>query len=137
MLEFNENNLQRVSDVIMKHLTLDLIPRKWMGDTISNPTYGHCHTVAGCLYKIFGPKNLNMYRGFDGVIYHWWVQDKQGNIIDLTADQYYSKGKTPPYDKGEKAGILGFEYKNRVKKLYHRVVTELDNKKEGILNYYE
>ena len=62
-----------------------------------------------------------MYRGFDGEIYHWWVQDIEGNIIDLTSDQYTSIGKVPPYDKGEKSGMLGFDYKKRVIKLFERV----------------
>jgi hypothetical protein len=137
VMELNEDNLKLVTEVIQRHLTTDLIPRKWATKNADNPTFGHCHTVAGCLYKVFGSENLNMYRGFDGEIYHWWVQDKQGRIIDLTADQYLSKNRVPPYHVGEKAGILGFEYKNRVKKLYNRVMTELENKKEGIFNYYE
>lgn len=77
--------------------------------------------MAGVLYKIFGSKQVKMYRGFDGEIYHWWVQDIEGNIIDLTSDQYTSIGKVPPYDKGEKAGMLGFDYKKRVIKLFERV----------------
>jgi hypothetical protein len=78
-----------------------------------------------------------MYRGFDGEIYHWWVQDKAGKIIDLTADQYYSKNRVPPYDKAEKAGLLGFEYKKRVLELFRRVTIELSGKKLGLLEYYE
>jgi hypothetical protein len=66
-----------------------------------------------------------MYRGFDGEIYHWWVQDIDGNIIDLTADQYYSVGKQPPYDVGEKAGMLGFDYRKRVDILFERVKSKL------------
>ena len=64
-----------------------------------------------------------------GEIYHWWVQDKAGKIIDLTADQYYSKGRVPPYDKAEKAGLLGFEYKKRVLRLYERVMKEYEGEK--------
>lgn len=137
-MEYNEDNLNRVSEVIKRHLTTDLIPRKWSQLNYGNPMFGHCHTASGCLYKIFGSENVNMYRGLDEEgIWHWWVQDKSGRIIDLTADQYFSKNKTPPYHVGEKAGILGFEYKKRVNKLYKRVTTELENKKEGIFNYYE
>lgn len=137
VMEYNEQNLSTVSEIIRKNLTTDLIPRKWLQANHGNPTFGHCHTASGCLYKIFGPKNLHMYRGFDGEIWHWWVQDKSGKIIDLTADQYLSKGRTPPYTVGEKAGILGFEYKKRVNLLHKRVVSELENEKEGIFNYYD
>lgn len=107
--------------MIITNLTPELLPKKWIVRNSTNPTFGHCHTVAGVLYKIFGSKQVKMYRGFDGEIYHWWVQDNEGNIIDLTADQYTSIGKTPPYDVGEKAGMLGFDYKKRVVKLFEKV----------------
>jgi hypothetical protein len=137
MLEYNDENLKKVTELILKNLSSDLLPRSWLDKNEVNLTFGHCHNAAGCLYKIFGSKAVNMYRGFDGEIYHWWVQDKAGKIIDLTADQYYSKGRVPPYDKAEKAGLLGFEYKNRVKELYRRVTIELSGKKLGLLEYYE
>lgn len=137
MLEYNDENLKKVTELILKNLSSDLLPRSWLDKNEVNLTFGHCHNSAGCLYKIFGSKAVNMYRGFDGEIYHWWVQDKAGKIIDLTADQYYSKGKIPPYDKAEKAGLLGFEYKKRVNELYRRVTIELSGKKLGLLEYYE
>ena len=137
MLEYNEQNLQTVCEIIKRNLTPDLLPKKWIIKNESNPAFGHCHNASGCLYKIFGSKQLSLYRGFDGEIYHWWVQDKAGKIIDLTADQYYSKNRVPPYDKAEKAGILGFEYKKRVNELYRRVTIELSGKKLGLLEYYE
>ena len=137
MLEYNDENLKKVTELILKNLSSDLLPRSWLDKNEVNLTFGHCHNSAGCLYKIFGSKAVNMYRGFDGEIYHWWVQDKAGKIIDLTADQYYSKGKVPPYDKAEKAGLLGFEYKKRVNELYRRVTIELSGKKLGLLEYYE
>ena len=137
MLEYNEQNLQTVCEAIKRNLTPDLLPKKWITRNESNPTFGHCHNSAGCLYKIFGSKQLSMYRGFDGEIYHWWVQDKEGKIIDLTSEQYTSIGKVPPYDKAEKAGLLGFEYKKRVLKLHDRVVNELSGNKLGLLNHYE
>ena len=136
-MEFNEENLKKVCELIKQNLTPDLLPKKWREKNSTNPTYGHCHTASGCLYKIFGPKAVNMYRGFDGEIYHWWVQDKQGTIIDLTSEQYTSIGKNPPYDKAEKAGLLGFEYKKKVLKLYDRVIAELSGNKLGLLNHYE
>jgi len=137
MLEYNEQNLQTVCEAIKRNLTPDLLPKKWITRNESNPTFGHCHNSAGCLYKIFGSKQLSLYRGFDGEIYHWWVQDKEGKMIDLTSEQYTSIGKVPPYDKAEKAGLLGFEYKKRVLKLHDRVVNELSGNKLGLLNHYE
>ena len=122
---------------IAMKFTPDLLPKKWITRNESNPAFGHCHNASGCLYKIFGSKQLSLYRGFDGEIYHWWVQDKSGKIIDLTSEQYTSVGKLPPYDKAEKSGLLGFDYKKRVLKLHDRVVNELSGNKLGLLNHYE
>jgi len=124
-MEYNKENLQKVSKLILENLTPDLLPKKWIERNKTNPTFGHCHTAAGVLYKIFGTKNVKMYRGFDGEIYHWWVLDLNGNIIDLTADQYFSVDKTPPYNVGEKAGMLGFDYRKRVDILLERVKSKL------------
>lgn len=137
MMEYNEENLQKIAGIIKQNLTIDLLPKKWISKNLNNRMYGHCHNVSGCLYKIFGSEHLSMYRAFDGEIYHWWVQDKTGKIIDLTSEQYTSVGKLPPYDKAEKAGLLGFEYKRRVLKLYDRVISKLNEKKLGVFNYYE
>ena len=126
MIEFNDENLKVVSELIRKNLTPDLIAKKWRERNSRNPTFGHCHTAAGCLYKIFGSKAMHMHRGFDGQIYHWWVVDKNGNIIDLTSEQYTSIGKVPPYEQGEKSGMLGFGYKTRVLVLLDKVTSELN-----------
>ena len=129
-LDYNEETLKKVSDLIMKNLTFDLLPKGWMMRNFSNPTFGHCHNASGCLYKIFGSKNVHMYRGFDGEIYHWWIVDKNGRTIDLTSEQYTSIGKVPPYDVGEKSGLLGYDYKKRVLELLKRVTAQLENKDE-------
>jgi hypothetical protein len=93
----------------------------------SNGTYGHCHTAAGVIYKIFGPKNVHMYRALDDEgLYHWWTVDKSGKIIDPTSEQYTLLGKIPPYDKGQKAALLGFDYKKRVFTLLDRVKSDLN-----------
>ena len=53
-----------------------------------------------------------MYRALDDEgIYHWWVIDLNGKLIDLTSEQYTSTGRTPPHDAGTKASILGFDRK--------------------------
>lgn len=127
MMEYNSENLELVKKAILKNLTPDLLPKKWIKRNSTNPMFGHCHTVAGCLYKIFGSKAIKMYRGLDDEgIYHWWNVDCNGVRIDLTDDQYYSVNKVPPYDVGEKAGMLGFGYRKRVFILYERVMNEIN-----------
>ena len=68
-----------------------------------------------------------MYRALDKAnIWHWWVQDKDGNIIDPTADQYKLREVKILYKKGEKASLLGFDYKKRVNTLLSRVRKDLN-----------
>jgi hypothetical protein len=125
-MEYNEKNLNLVSGIIMKHLTPDLLPKKWIERNKTNPTFGHCHTASACLQKIFGTKNLKLYHGLDEEgIWHWWVIDLNQKLIDLTSDQYYSLNKIPPYDVGKKASMLGFEYRKRVLRLLDKVKEEL------------
>ena len=125
-MEYNEKNLNLVSGIIMKHLTPDLLPKKWIERNKTNPTFGHCHTASACLQKIFGTKSLKLYHGLDEEgIWHWWVIDLNQKLIDLTSDQYYSLNKIPPYDVGKKASMLGFEYRKRVLRLLDKVKEEL------------
>jgi len=56
MIEYNEQNLKLVSDLIVKNLTPDLIPVKWRQRNSVNPMFGHCHTAAACLQKVFTTK---------------------------------------------------------------------------------
>ena len=128
-MEYNEENLQKVIESIRKNLSVDLLPKKMVERNInggSNGTYGHCHTASGVIYKIFGPKNVHMHRGLDDEnLYHWWIVDKNGKIIDPTVEQYTLLGRIPPYADGQKAGLLGFAYKTRVLTLLDRVKSDL------------
>jgi len=124
---YNKENLEKVSEAILNNLTPDLIPAKWRQKNSINPMFGHCHTASACLQKVFGTKELKLYRAQDWAeIWHWWAVDNSGKIIDLTSDQYYSMGKEPPYDVGEKASMLGFSYRTRTLELLERVKKELD-----------
>lgn len=125
-MEYNENNLKIVSDTIIKNLTPDLLPKKWVERNASNPMFGHCHNASGCLQKIFGTKNIKLYRALDDEgIYHWWAVDLNGKLIDLTSEQYTSTGRTPPHGAGTKSSILGFDYRKRVNRLLEKVTNEL------------
>jgi len=127
-MKYNEQNLKLVSDLIVKNLTPDLIPRKWRQRNSVNPMFGHCHTAAACLQKIFTTKELKLYRAQDQQeIWHWWVVDNNGKLIDLTSKQYTDWNKEPPYENGQKASMLGFGYRTRVLELLERVKEELDN----------
>jgi hypothetical protein len=129
MLDYTPDNLKLVSDVIINNLTPDLLPKKWVKRNESNPMFGHCHTASACLQKIFGTKTIKLYRALDDEgIYHWWAVDKEGQLIDLTADQYYSTGRKPPHESGIKSGMLGFGYRVKVLTLLDKVLKQLQSK---------
>tara|TARA_R100001369_G_scaffold27583_1_gene49684 strand:+ start:87 stop:473 length:387 start_codon:yes stop_codon:yes gene_type:complete len=126
---YNKENLEIVSKAIVDNLTPDLIPKKWQQRNSITPSFGHCHNASACLQKVFGTKNIKLYRALDEQdIWHWWCIDIDGNRIDLTSDQYYKWNRTPPYEQGEKASILGWGYKKRVVELLKRVEKVLDIK---------
>jgi len=89
--------------------------------------FGHCHNASGCLYKIFGSQNLHLYRALDRQgVWHWWVQDKNDLIIDLTRSQYSETAVRQLHRRGEKAGLLGFHYNKNVMTILHRVRKDLE-----------
>ena len=129
ILEYNPHNLDVISKIIKSNLTYDLLPKKWFTRNMMNPMFGHCHTASACLQRLFGTKNIRLYRALDDEgIWHWWVIDKENKLIDLTSEQYTSQGRNPPYAEGQKASMLGFEYRKRVLRLYDRVMTEYENR---------
>ena len=126
MFEYNRLPLDKACVIIIKHLTPDLLPKKWIERNSMNPMFGHCHTASACLQKLFGSKHIKLYRALDDEnIWHWWAVTIDGQRIDITSDQYYSTGRTPPYDKGIKSSMLGFDYRKRVFKLLDIVTKEL------------
>lgn len=126
MFEYNGKNVEMACQIIANHLTSDLLPKKWVERNSKNPMFGHCHTASACLQRLFGTKNIKLYRALDDEgIWHWWVKTIDGKRIDITADQYFSEGRTPPYERGEKASMLGFDYRKRVYKLLELVKEQL------------
>lgn len=126
IFEYNETNLKLACDLIVKNLTPDLLPKKWVERNKTNPMFGHCHTASACLQRLFGTANIKLYRALDEEgIWHWWAVTKEGKKIDLTADQYYSQGRVPPYVSGTKASMLGFDYRKRAYKLMELIQEKL------------
>ena len=128
VVEYNELNLSLVISIIKRNLTPDLLPKKWILRNETNPMFGHCHTSSACLQKVFGSKNIKLYRSLDDEgIWHWWAVDCNNKLIDITEEQYTSRGREAPHSSGTKAYSLGFKYRKRVVELYKRVVEELEN----------
>ena len=131
LLTYTSDNLKRVVDSVVKNLTPDLLPKKYLDKNSKNWAFGHCHTSSSCIYKIFGAQNVNLYRALDPFVthenfYHWWLIDKNGFIIDVTWTQYSPSRAMHIHKLGVKSGMLGFGYKRKVMDLLGRVRKDLD-----------
>ena len=78
-------------------------------DVQTNRFYGHCYHASQALYYLMDttelvPMSGEDYRGEK----HWWLQHND-NIYDCTAEQYYDKGKLPPYHNGKKSKWYGWK----------------------------
>ena len=57
--------------------------------------------------------------------YHWWLQDKEGNIIDLTEEQYILNGIHNCRDGGKKKGPLGLSYGVKTRNIASIILKEV------------
>jgi hypothetical protein len=99
------NNIQTV-------LSNDLLNNYWKNKIKKekhHKTAGHCYAASESLYHLIGGKNSG-YTPHVGKNKnnetHWWLQDKNGNILDPTFEQFYFKNENPPYDNGRGTGFL-------------------------------
>lgn len=94
---------------IQGQLTPDLLKKQFREENKSNPMYGHCYVASEALFHLLG-KEYSDYKPYCGKgesgVNHWWLQNSKGDILDPTADQYYSVGKKPPYEKGRRKAFL-------------------------------
>lgn len=89
-------------------------------------TEGHCYASAEALYHILGGKESGLTPQVakfetDGItMTHWWLKDKNGDIIDPTSNQFTDS--QPPYHLGKGAGFLTKHPSNRAKTIISRIV---------------
>lgn len=105
---YSEYSMCLVMGLIKRNLTPDLLTPKYRSENQTNSTYGHCYHSTQALFYLMNtdrlvPMSGKDYRGE----YHWWLQDGE-NIYDLTAEQYYTVGKLPPYHNGKKSKWYGW-----------------------------
>ena len=111
--EYTENNMCLVMGLIRQNLTLDLLKGRkklmYPNDVQTNNCYGHCYHSSQALYYLMNtdalvPMSGEDYRGEK----HWWLQNEE-KIYDVTAEQYYTVGKLPPYHSGKKSRWYGWK----------------------------
>ncbi len=75
-------NVSKLIKKIQNNLTPDLLQKKYIKKNKKN--------------KSFIP---HVARDFRNNV-HWWLQNKEGKILDVTKEQYLNYNKKPPYNKG-------------------------------------
>jgi hypothetical protein len=105
---YSEANMSLVMGLIRRNLTPDLLTPKYREKNRSNPMYGHCYHSTQALFYLIDTDLLVPMVGVDyRDDYHWWLQNDE-RVYDLTAEQYYSVGKLPPYHNGKKGKWYGW-----------------------------
>jgi hypothetical protein len=99
-------------------LTDDLRKAPYKGHC--NPMTGHCYVASEALYHALGGKQAG-YKAYmikhEGSP-HWFLRNKDGEVIDPTADQF----KTPvPYDKARAIGFLTSVPSKRAREVLRRL----------------
>ncbi len=106
-------------------LTQDLLKKEYKEENTTNPMFGHCYVATEVLYHLMETKNeVKPCCGKDeNGITHWWLQyRKSGKVVDVTADQYLTKDKVPPYEQGRGTGFLTKNPSKRAQIVIKRVM---------------
>lgn len=107
--EYTEYTMCLVIGLIRRNLTPDLLTPKYRFENQTNPTYGHCYHSSQALFYLMNTNELVSMCGKDyRNDYHWWLQNGD-KIYDVTAEQYYSVGKLPPYENGKPTKWYGWK----------------------------
>ena len=72
----------------------DVFSKDTRYQNVNNPTGGWCWFASGTLHRFFY-KDFDLYKAVCKInpdTFHWWLQDKSGNVIDLTEEQYLING---------------------------------------------
>lgn len=104
-------------------LTPDLLKPEWRAVATqegARPFTGHCYAASEALYHLLGGKAAGLkpktIRHEGGA--HWWLEDADGRVIDVTAAQF----ETPvPYADGRGCGFLTREPSRRAATIMQRL----------------
>jgi len=117
----NQQSITRLITLIRDNLTEDLLKDEYKKVSRVNKYVGHCYIASEVLYHILGGKDsgLRPIHGRLGDISHWWLEDENGRVIDLTADQF---PEGFPYEQGRGSGFLTKDPSKRARILIDRVL---------------
>ena len=101
-------------------LSPDLLKPEYRAGNVGNPSFGHCYVASEAYYHLRGGKAAgfkSMHISHEGAS-HWWLKGPNGEIYDLTADQFKT---VVPYEKGDYVGFLTAQPSKRAQVVIDRV----------------
>ena len=103
--------IESVMGSIVNNLTPEMVSKKYREENATNSMFGHCYHSSQALFYLMDTDVLEQRTAID---YHneahWWLVDNTTNkVYDITADQYYHFGQTPPYVDGKKKPWYGWK----------------------------
>ena len=103
--------IESIMKSIANNLTPEMVTKKYREKNSSNPMFGHCYHSSQALFHLMDTDVLEQRTAIDyHGCSHWWLADKTTEkIYDITADQYYHVGQTPPYVDGKKKPWYGWK----------------------------
>ena len=103
--------IESVMESIANNLTSEMVTKKYREENATNPMFGHCYHSSQALFYLIDTDVLEQRTAIDyHDCSHWWLVDKTTEkIYDITADQYYHVGQTPPYAEGIKKPWYGWK----------------------------
>lgn len=104
---------------IQDNLTDDLLKPEYRGH--HNKFYGHCYVASEALYHLTDRRYHPKCGKDSNNVNHWWLEDDDGNILDVTAKQYTDDGQSPPYNKRKSLGFLTKRPSKRAQTLMDRL----------------
>ena len=111
--------IESVMGLIASNLKPEMVSKKYREENASNFMFGHCYHSSQALFYLMDTDVLEQRTAID---YHdeahWWLVDTiTDKVYDITADQYYHVGQTPPYVDGKKKPWYGWKQRPHQKTL--------------------
>jgi len=114
---------EEIFNAVRNELLDEIIPINYQGGKINHPMYGHCHHAALSMYILLGGKEkgykLQKADDTDGII-HYWLINKDNEIIDPTKEQYTDLNRELPYNR-KKDNRASYRQTKAVKHILNKI----------------
>ena len=119
--------LDALSRVICSQLEPSLLKKEYQQENETNHTFGHCYVATETMFHLIRILDYNDCLDYkphcakdETGTTHWWLE-ADGDIIDITKNQYIMQGRLPPYEKGKRCSFLTKKPSKRAVKLINKI----------------